>query len=501
MKTLSESPPRRGAAALRHRSVSFDLGICSADLLVLDSSQICEAARAGDVDDAYKGLHTENPTTCSIHGIAERQINEEDNSIDDDDSQWANVRLQREPQSSGYGYGKGFYRANITTLCKENNVRFPRKRSSSPIAIARQQHSGLIRPHSGPFSGPLTPLKMQSFGAKLNRAPSIIPATLLRRRVLGFNVCEPMSPEVTCLGRIRSKKFNSISVRDMMDGAGQSVESQAVEKGRCFDAKNRLCGKRSKGRKKKEKGRRRFASAESKGTSLEHAQTRREKAATLARSLTDLLEDMRRVEKASAHYVPSVPPPNSLLLMRGCRIGKEDMDMDMDMGIEHGIEENTDMGPQGEPSVPPPNSLLLMRGCKNRGNLSLPVELLTDRVSSKHVQGSEALNTNSNTYHVKKLKARAARHRSLLDLIDNEEGIACEGVSTSQVRDSDTVQRSNVIATGTEKSAGVENLEKVSKFIEAKLTQKSHRRATLCQRRSFGELPFIEVKRCTRTVR
>ncbi|KAI5072891.1 hypothetical protein GOP47_0012997 [Adiantum capillus-veneris] len=482
MKILSDSHAEVTPRPCRtDRSMSFDSEISTEEFLAGDGDEVCEIFNAA------------NLTFLSTHRAAAKHEDGNGDDDGDDDLQWANARLPLQPASRRSGYGDGKGRAK-NKWGKENRARFTRNLASSSIAIVHQPYSGPILRHSGTFSGSLTPLAKKSNCCKSNRVPSIIPSDLLRRKVVGFNACEPMSPEVTCLGRIKSKELDSRCGCKLTDGDGLSVDSQKVRKSICFDTKNQLCGKRFKGRKKKEKARRRFASVDSKSISLEPTgQTRREKAATLARSLTGILEDMQRLENERAHYEPSVPPPNSLLLMRGCRIGEKDADMDSDGDDEQWIINNVNKGLRHEPIVPPPNSLLLMRGCRIRGNLSSPPDVLMGRVplKTKHVQACTAVlgDIESDAHQVEKLKARAVRHLSLLDLIDKEETFRDEGVSTS----------SDALDTGS--SPASEDIGMVKKPIKEKVTHSCHRKATLCQRRSFGELPLIEVKLRTRMER
>ncbi|MCO5606513.1 hypothetical protein L7F22_060701 [Adiantum nelumboides] len=507
MKILSEyladaATPR---SSRKDRSVSFDLDLCKEEFLAANSSSVFEArAGDGDGDELCKGSIAENLTFCISHRISECLVNEtgsggDDDDDDDDDLQWANARLPLRPVLRRSGYGDGKALLKVSSLWgKENKATFTRKHASFSMTTSGHAYAGPLRPHSRPFSGPLTPLAKQSTCGKSSRVPSIIPINLLRRKVL--NACEPMSPEVTCLGRIRCKELDISCKREETKADVLSVDSQTVQKGRCFESENQLCGKRCKGRKKKEKARRRFASTETKTIPLELGQTRREKAASLARSLTDMLEDMRQFEKESVHYEPSVPPPNSLLLMRGCRAGDKEMDMGSGRDQEW-TNDSVHAGLQDELIAPPPNSLLLMRGCKIRGNLSLPLELLMDRIPSQteHAQASPtsiSKDFNRDAHHVKKRKARAARHFSLLDLIDKEENLMDEGVSTFKVRDTVSTEGGNALHVGS--SIASEGIRAVHAITKEKVVPGNHRKATLCQRRSFGELPQIEVKLCTR---
>lgn len=248
---------------------------------------------------------------------------------------------------------------------REVKGRFPRKPRACRSSVALQQHSGPIRLTACPFSGPL------KAAGKLILAPSIIPTDAVGKKKRCFDANEPSSPEVTCLGRVRIKEKNGKDLDGTVD-ENPSTDGRKFEPDKFSDSKKQSGDRKGKARKKKkaaEKGRclsrtRRRASREAtepaqvKGfcsalpaaVPPEITQTRRERAATLARSLTSLLEDLRRLEKEEIEYVPPVPPPNSLLLMRGCRkvekppeqVSVSQLKMNnTTMADEYGIKKNT----------------------------------------------------------------------------------------------------------------------------------------------------------------
>lgn len=240
-------------------------------------------------------------------------------------------------RSSGYGDGKGLHALFLASGRQGKGI-FSGKLTAYPSSSALQQHTGPLRLAAGPFSGPLKAT------GKPNMAPSIIPADAVGgKKKPCFDANEPTSPEVTCLGRVRiNGKY--------MNGAAEEkpcAEGRKPEHGKVSESKKQSDDRKCKARKKKGAGEkvrclnrtRRRASREATEfaqadfhTDLKHlrsalpaaepsetVETRRERAATLARSLTSLLEDMHRFEKEDTEYVPPVPPPNSLLLMRGFR--------------------------------------------------------------------------------------------------------------------------------------------------------------------------------------
>lgn len=377
------------------------------------SVQRAYTLQSASCEDDDGDLSSDNPEILGSHSLKAsadlKDYNEDDDGDDDDDDsmQWANSRRPLEITIQSFSSGDCMDLHVLQTASgKENKVEISR----SSVSWV-QRHAGPVRPNSVPIPGSL------KGAAKQRMAPSIIPVNLRRKKLLGYDICEPMSPEVTCLGRIKIKEANDTAARTTTgEKPVDCAATQRSEKGRCFDTKNQLCGKRVKGREKKKTAensrclsrKKRVASKEvadhsqgrpsSVSTALE--ETRRERAACLARSLTDLLVDVRRHEKERIKYEPSVPPPNSLLLMRGCRRMDESYSP-LRPNIVEEATGNVDVCAAGE------------------------AEALTEESSDD----SDVNNFSNNV----------CAHVSLLDLIDRED----DDLSTSEIEDTISAPRTS----------------------------------------------------------
>ncbi|KAH7316145.1 hypothetical protein KP509_21G079900 [Ceratopteris richardii] len=299
-----------------------------------DAVSVPAAASADDDDDvASHDDSNDNPddTNDELHGVSHR--------LQHQGLHFEEARPPLEPASGRFVHrNDNVFNAGSGSAGEKNMAGFSREFGSSSLATPRRPHSGTLRPLSG--TRPLRIAPGTTHGTI--RKTSIIPTVL--RSTAGAAKSpyprEPLSPQITCLGRIRDKHFRS-EPRDAVHGSGKpNVERKGRETARCcsrcLDTNSHPCGRR-RGRKKNEKTRclcrRRFASAGSRSAPStpqpQLSQTRREKAAILAQTLTDLIADMRQAQGTrSDNYIPTEPPPNSLLLMReyrkGRRTAKED---------------------------------------------------------------------------------------------------------------------------------------------------------------------------------
>ncbi|KAH7316143.1 hypothetical protein KP509_21G079800 [Ceratopteris richardii] len=338
------------------------------------------------------------------------------------------VRSALQPAPQIHGYFKR--RLPYMAADKENWVEDPRRKASTSSAISHQQFSGPIRPHSGPFSGPLAPHGKHTAPKK----HSIIPANLPRTKGAAMVPYprEPLSPKVNCLGLIRNADFD---IQFAIDVTEDNVEFRVASERRrirdrccnnCFDTCNKKCRNGKIGQMEDSRARdlssRRFESSGAGNSNhnlqAEHSQTRRERAAVLAQSLSDLIESMRRSDAQDSHqYIPSCPPPNSLLLMRGCTRNQV---MDMACGS---IDTEAEVASEADHNLLSGTSqLMAMRSFKSRRK-AMDAELSHDyRMDDSSPEAEIASDDELNMPSRSSLLIRMRSCRSMREAMDVELG-------------------------------------------------------------------------------
>ncbi|MCO5559810.1 hypothetical protein L7F22_013414 [Adiantum nelumboides] len=251
-------------------------------------------------------------------------------SDDDDDdlpSPYSRDPIERACQSSGKGafngsgYGDnrgfqsfGYYKRNAlpsssygdirysTTFNKDAKVKLSTNRRVDHTSLAPQQNAGPLWLNPCPFSSPLR--------LTAARTHPTLSGMLVNEKKSIFNSREPSSPDVSCLGRVRIKENHGHipddAIREGDDGRGtHEVKKQSVDKNHLSDgaaqSRKLRCMKEAA-----ERGgclvRRKGREAVSAVAVSVTAETRRERAAALARSLTSLLEDLRKLQMEKESY-------------------------------------------------------------------------------------------------------------------------------------------------------------------------------------------------------
>ncbi|KAI5074853.1 hypothetical protein GOP47_0010814 [Adiantum capillus-veneris] len=213
-------------------------------------------------------------------------------------------------QSSGYGDRNHIkHSANITCSNKEAKVKLPTNRRVDHASLAPHQNSAPLWLNACPCSGPL-----KLTAGRTHPSRSDMPVN----KKSAFNPREPFSPQITCLGRVRVKENHGHNTDHSVSEGEDERDTHEVKKQIVIDR-----NKKESAEKRGCLARRKRREAVSAVATSETAATRRERAAALARSLTSLLEDLRKLEMEKESYEPAVPPPNSLLLMRGLGTGNK----------------------------------------------------------------------------------------------------------------------------------------------------------------------------------
>ncbi|KAH7432183.1 hypothetical protein KP509_07G012200 [Ceratopteris richardii] len=246
---------------------------------------------------------------------------------------------------------------------------------SSATSTTSNQTSAPVWMNTPLFQGPV------KHAGRNHQSRPIIPASETDIQV-HFRSSEPYSPEVSCLGRVRVKRNHgenkepsdapnpptryvpkgknpsiqmnlsidriytsdeveqSFNVRYVSEAKNPSIQTnQVTDRANTSDELKQTSNLRGRNRATQMAGclaRRKRKEASKSVSSTETTMTRRERAAVLARSLTDVMENLRRLEQENSDYMPAVPPPNSLLLMRGSRdVNKQSL-----RGINSTAQEN-----------------------------------------------------------------------------------------------------------------------------------------------------------------